>query len=277
MKKARIDLELVRRGFVANRTLAKAFIMEGRVHVDGIRVDKAGSLVGPDCAIAVAPPSRIFASRGGHKIAAALDAFDLDVTGRIVLDIGAGTGGFTDCLLKQGAAHVYALDVGRGQIDHRLRIDPRVTVIERLNARFLEPDDLPGQADLAVMDVSFISVRLIFPRIPAVLRGRTLVSLIKPQFEVGRGEVGKGGIVRDPEGWRQAVRSVLDAARTLNWKPVGLIPSPVPGAGGNREFLVHLDLGPVEAADPPAVMDSMIEDAIRAASEAAGLKEGPSS
>jgi len=244
--------------------------MEGRVSVDGVRREKAGMMIPCEASIEVAGPPRPFASRGGHKLAAALDAFGIDVSGFTVLDVGAGTGGFTDCLLQRGAARVIALDVGHGQMDQKLRDDSRVAVIEKLNARTLEPRDLESPADLAVMDVSFISATLILPRLPAVLRGRDAVVLVKPQFEVGRGEVGKGGVVRDPEGFRSSLRSVIAGARGAGFHPRGIIPSPIRGAAGNQEFLLHLRLGP-EADGAPE--EEMIERAVAAAAPAGHEEE----
>jgi 23S rRNA (cytidine1920-2'-O)/16S rRNA (cytidine1409-2'-O)-methyltransferase len=266
MPKERIDRLLVRCGLVETRSLAQALLMEGRVTVDGLRVDKAGTLVDDGARLEVAGPPRPFVSRGGLKLEAALDAFHLDVTGRTVLDIGAGTGGFTDCLLKRGAARVFAVDVGHGQIDHGLRTDPRVLVIEGLNARFLSPEDLPGPAEMAVMDVAFISATMILPKVPAVLRGEDTVVLVKPQFEVGRDLVGKGGIVRDRASWRQALVTVIRGAAESGFVPAGLIPSPIPGAAGNREFLLHLLL-PREAArlPDPEEISTMVDSAVAAA------------
>lgn len=266
MSRERIDVMLVRRGLAGTRSLARALLMEGRVSVEGRRVDKAGALVDSDAPIEVAGPPRPFSSRGGLKLQAALEAFGLDPAGRTALDIGSGTGGFTDCLIKRGAARVFAVDVGRGQLDHRLRTDPRVTVLEGLNARFLSPEDLPGRAHLAVMDVSFISARLILPRIPPLLDGHDLVVLVKPQFEVGRRLVGKGGVVRDPASWRRAILSVAAGAAGCGFQAAGLVPSPITGAAGNHEFLLHLSL---EAAPPePEAAASRLEILIDAALEA---------
>lgn len=273
----RIDLLLVKKGLAPSRTIAQALLMEGRVSVEGRRVEKPGSLVDAASAIEVAGPPRPFVSRGGLKLVAALDAFQIPVEGAVALDIGAGTGGFTDCLLKRGAAHVYALDVGHGQIDHGLRTDPRVTIIERVNARFLDKEQLPGLADLAVMDVSFISATMILPRIPAVLRGRDVVVLVKPQFEVGKGEVGRGGIVRGADGWRRALILVTEAADECGLAPVGLIPSPIAGAEGNREFLLHLRVGsaiPREGGSSGSHLASMIEAAIESA-ERSAIRDTP--
>jgi 23S rRNA (cytidine1920-2'-O)/16S rRNA (cytidine1409-2'-O)-methyltransferase len=259
MMKERIDLLLVRRGLAESRNLAQALIMEGRVLVNGRRVDKAGAMVESAAELHLEGPARPFSSRGGFKLEAALSSFGIDVSGLTALDVGAGTGGFTDCLLKHGAARVYAVDVGRGQIDDRLRRDARVVILEKLNARFLEPSDLPGLADLASVDLSFISCTMILPRLPPVLRGRDIIVLVKPQFEVGRGEVGKGGIVRNADGWSAAIQSVIRGAREAGMSPIGLIPSPVSGAKGNVEFLLHLRIpDPCGPMGPP---DEVVEDA----------------
>lgn len=272
-KKERLDRLLVARGLADTRSLAQALIMEGRVSVDGVRREKAGTMIPGEAVVEVAGPPRPYASRGGHKLAAALDAFGIDVEGLIVLDVGAGTGGFTDCLLQRGAARVLAVDVGHGQIDQKLRDDPRVAVLEKLNARMLQAGDLDGPADLAVMDVSFISATLILPRLPDVLRGRDVIVLVKPQFEVGRGEVGKGGVVRDPEGFRAALRSVIEGAAGAGFHARGIVPSPIRGAAGNQEFLLHLRREPREGGISD---EEMIDRAVAAAAAPAAGEEGPS-
>ncbi len=257
---------MVRLGLARTRALAQALLMEGRVSVEGRRIDKAGTLVDESARVEVSGPPRPFASRAGVKLSAALAAFRLDVTGATALDLGAGTGGFTDCLLKAGAARVFAVDVGRGQIDQRLRTDPRVTVIEGLNARFLSPSDLPGPVSLAVMDVSFISAALILPRVPPLLGGTDVVVLVKPQFEVGRELVGRGGIVREPSSWRRALEIVTEGAAACGLSPTGLIPSPVRGASGNVEFLLHLvkASAPRPDAGARAPTAALIEEALTA-------------
>jgi 23S rRNA (cytidine1920-2'-O)/16S rRNA (cytidine1409-2'-O)-methyltransferase len=272
MAKERIDLMLVQRGLAESRTLARALLMEGRVTVDGRRVEKAGALVEPSASLEVSGPARPFASRGGLKMEAALVAFAIDPAGLTVLDIGSGTGGFTDSILKRGARRVFAVDVGKGQLDHALRTDPRVTAIEGLNARFLEPGDLPGPADLVVMDVSFISARLILPRIPPVMAGRDVILLVKPQFEVGRALVGKGGIVREPASWSLAIASVIEGAAECGFAAVDLIPSPITGAAGNHEFLLRLSLAPGggPARREPEREAELTTHAIRVITEAAG-------
>jgi len=211
------------------------------VIVTGTAVTKAGTSVDHDASVELLAPDHPYVGRGGLKLAHALDAFGITVNGRECLDIGASTGGFTDVLLQRGAARVVALDVGHGQFDWTLRNDPRVVVIERFNARHLTPADLPGPVDLIVIDVSFISLRQIFPVIPAVLlRPADVVALVKPQFEAGREDVGKGGIVRDEEVQHRVVEEVTAAAAALGLRRAGLIESPITGMEGNREFLLHL-------------------------------------
>lgn len=234
----RLDQLLVERGLVESREKAQALILAGSVLVDGQKADKAGRAIDAASRIEVTrrPP---YASRGGFKLQAALDRFGIDAAGKVCLDVGASTGGFTDCLLQRGARRVYAVDVGRGQLDWKIRNDPRVDVREGVNARYLQPEDLPEQVDLAVCDVSFISATLILPRMAGMLRqGGEMVILVKPQFEVGRGQVGKGGIVRDPELHRAACERVEQAARALGFR-TQLMESPMPGAEGNKEFLLH--------------------------------------
>jgi 23S rRNA (cytidine1920-2'-O)/16S rRNA (cytidine1409-2'-O)-methyltransferase len=204
-------------------------------------VSKAGTNVAADARIEVAQPDHPYVGRGGLKLAHALDAFHVGVDGRDALDIGASTGGFTDVLLRRGAARVVALDVGHGQLDWRIRSDPRVVVIEGRNARFLSLQDLPGPVDVVVIDVSFISLAQILPRVPAVLRDDAdVIALVKPQFEAGRSEVGKKGIVRDPGVRERAVERVTAAAAAAGLPRVAMTPSPITGAEGNQEFLLHL-------------------------------------
>jgi len=241
MPRTRLDTLLVQRGLAPSRERARAIILAGLVSVEGVIVSKAGALVGADATIALAQPDHPYVGRGGVKLAHALDSFHLEVSGREALDIGASTGGFTDVLLRRGAARVVALDVGRGQLDWRLRTDPRVTVIEGRNARYLEPGDLPGPVDIVTVDVSFISLRHILPRIPPLVRhGADVVVLVKPQFEAGREEVGKKGLVRDPLVHRQVVDRVTRAALEAALVRVGVAASPITGATGNQEFFLHL-------------------------------------
>lgn len=240
--KSRLDELLVARGLAENRTRARASIMAGRVRVGGEVVAKAGTPVPEDAEVTCdAPPPYI--SRAGGKLAAALDAFAIDPTGWAVLDAGASTGGFTDCVLQRGARAVYAVDVGHGQLDPRLAADPRVTVMDRTNVRHLALADIPEAVDLVVADLAFISLRTVLPALKGVLKpGGRMVLLVKPQFEVGKGNVGRGGVVRDDALRREAVESVLAAARALGFEVLGSIPSPVHGAKGNVEYLAHLRL-----------------------------------
>ncbi len=236
--KRRIDQLLVERGLAPTREKARALVLAGSVTVGGRRVDKAGQAVPADSCIEVAA-GLPFVSRGGVKLAAALDHFGIRVEGKVCLDVGASTGGFTDCLLQRGALRVYAIDVGAGQLDWKLRNDPRVIVREGINARYLSPEHVPEPVDLATCDVSFISVTLILPAVAPLLReGGGMVVLIKPQFECGRAQVGKGGIVRDPEAHRAACEKVMEAVRRLGFTG-SVIESPITGAEGNKEFLLY--------------------------------------
>jgi 23S rRNA (cytidine1920-2'-O)/16S rRNA (cytidine1409-2'-O)-methyltransferase len=239
--RTRLDLLLTERGLAPSRERARALILAGQVTVNGRVESKAGTAVALDALVALAVPDHPYVGRGGLKLAHALDEFHIAVEGREALDIGASTGGFTDVLLQRGAARVVALDVGHGQLDWRIRNDARVVVIEGRNARFLSPDDLPGPVDLVVIDVSFISLAQILPRVPAVLRpGADVVALVKPQFEAGRDEVGKGGIVRDPDVHARVLERVTAEAAAAGLVRRAMTPSPITGAEGNREFLLHL-------------------------------------
>ncbi|HXG33933.1 MAG TPA: TlyA family RNA methyltransferase [Bryobacteraceae bacterium] len=234
----RLDQLLVERGLAESRAKARALILAGQVFVEGERASKPGQMVALDAGLSVAAPPP-YVSRSGKKLEAALDAFGISVQDRVCLDVGASTGGFTDCLLQRGARRVYAVDVGRGQLDWRLRRDPRVVVREGINARYLRFEDIGEYVDLAVCDVSFISVTLILPAVSALLQpAGEMVILVKPQFEVGRGQVGKGGIVRDPELHRLACERVAQAVRALGFT-VSVIESPIAGAEGNKEFLLY--------------------------------------
>ena len=239
--RVRLDVLLFDKGLVPSRERARAVILAGQVTVDGVVVSKAGTPVKADALVALAQPDHPYVGRGGLKLAHALDAFGIAVAGREALDIGASTGGFTDVLLQRGAVRVAAIDVGHGQLDWRIRNDPRVVVREGLNARFLEPTDIPGPVDLVVIDVSFISLAQILPRVPAILKpGGDVVALVKPQFEAGRDEVGKKGVVRDPAVHARVIEKVTAAAEDVGLVRAGLTESPITGAEGNREFLLHL-------------------------------------
>ena len=240
----RVDLLLVERGLVPSRERARALILAGRVLVNEQKVEKAGATVPSDAPIRLLGEDQPYVSRGGFKLAAALAHWQINVQGRACLDVGASTGGFTDCLLQHGAAHVTAVDTGFGQIAMKLRSDPRVRLVERTNARFLAPGALAVEQGflpltLLVMDVSFISATLllgpVFAAAPALTEA---VILVKPQFEAGRGNIGKGGIVRDPDAHQMSVDRVADCVCSLGWQVVETIPSPITGAEGNREFLL---------------------------------------
>lgn len=239
--RTRLDVLLVERGLAPSRERARGVILAGQVVVEGQVVSKAGTAVASDARVELAQPDHPYVGRGGVKLAHALDAFGVAVEGREALDVGASTGGFTDVLLRRGASRVIALDVGHGQLDWRIRNDPRVVVIEGLNARFLSPADIPGPVDLVVIDVSFISLTQVLPRIPAVLgEGADVIALVKPQFEAGRGEVGKKGIVRDPDVHARVIERVAAAAADVGLLRVNMTRSPITGAEGNQEFLLHV-------------------------------------
>jgi len=239
--KQRLDSLLVSQSLLPSREQASRLILAGRVKVDGVVRDKPGKLVRSDVQVEIVQPESQYASRGGEKLAPALDAFGLSCAGLVVMDVGASTGGFTDCVLQRGAQRVYAIDVGYGQLDWRLRTDPRVIVMDRVNIRYLSPADIPEFVDLVVIDVSFISLKMVWPAVLPVLKPHGyLVALIKPQFEVGKGQVGKGGIVRD-EYLREVVKNqFMDYAKLLSLDLVGLIDSPVLGKKGNKEILIAL-------------------------------------
>jgi 23S rRNA (cytidine1920-2'-O)/16S rRNA (cytidine1409-2'-O)-methyltransferase len=241
MERERIDKIMVERGLAPSRTRAQAMVMAGVVLADEQLVRKPSELLAPDASIRIkgaGDPAARYVSRGGLKIEAALREFEISVNGLTCLDVGASTGGFTDCLLQSGARRVVAVDVGHNQFDWRLRNDPRVELREGVNARYLTPPDFSEQFDLITIDVSFISAKMILPAIVALLadRGR-IITLIKPQFEVGKGEVGKGGIVSDPAQHERVIAEVNDAAQALGLEVGGLIHSPIKGAEGNVEFL----------------------------------------
>ncbi|HEY1649786.1 MAG TPA: TlyA family RNA methyltransferase [Terracidiphilus sp.] len=263
--KTRLDLLLVERALASSRERARALILAGRVLVGEQKIDKPGASVAEDSPLRLLGEDQPYVSRGGVKLAGALEHWQIDVNGRACLDVGASTGGFTDCLLQHGAAHVTAIDTGFGQIAMKLRNDPRVRLLERTNARLLEPKSLEPKSleprsfesrslkskplaagegipapTLVVMDVSFISATLVLPAVLAAAPSlREAVILVKPQFEAGREHVGKGGIVRDPEAHQLAITKVADSLRSLAWDVAGTIPSPITGAEGNQEFLLY--------------------------------------
>ena len=239
--KKRLDMILVERGLAASRERARALILAGNVIVDDHRIDKAGQQVDAQADIRLKAGDIPYVSRGGLKLAGALAAFDLQVKGSIALDVGASTGGFTDCLLQHGAARVYAVDVGYGQLAWSLREDPRVINLERCNIRHLQRADLADVPGLAVIDASFISLAKVLPNTLQLLAPRAdVIALIKPQFEVGKGQVGKGGVVKDAAVHDQVIAGIRALAHDLGCRVHGVIESPVLGAKGNREFLIHL-------------------------------------
>jgi len=236
----RLDLILFEKKLVSSRQRGKSLIMAGKVMVDHKRVDKPGTLIDPDANISVKEDIP-FVSRGGFKLLEGLQAFHINPKGMVCLDVGASTGGFTDCLLQHGAQKIFSVDVGYGQLAWKLRTDPRVVVIERANIRKMAADALPCPVDLVTVDVSFISLRIV---IPAVLKFMTdkaaIVALIKPQFEVGKGKVGKGGVVRDPEEHRLVIQELTDFFQGIGLHAGPAVPSPIQGPKGNTEFLIHL-------------------------------------
>ena len=236
--KQRLDKLLLDKGLAPSRQKAQALIAAGLVFVDGNRADKAGVQYADDCAIEIKGNSCPYVSRGGLKLAAALEHFKIKPQGYVCADIGASTGGFTDCLLQNGAAKVYAVDVGYGQLDWKLRRDARVVVMERTNARHLTKDNFEEPLNLAVIDASFISLKLLIPPLLPLFQGEiAIVALIKPQFEVGKGKVGKGGVVRDSALHQEVIAGISDFAETLDLLTVAVIPSPILGPKGNIEFL----------------------------------------
>lgn len=258
-RRVRIDRLLVDRGLVESREKAARLILAGDVLVDGQRVDKAGALVPGDADVELRGRSP-YVSRGGEKLAHALDHFKVQLQGRICIDVGASTGGFTDCLLQRGAARVYAVDVGKAQLDDRLRKDPRVVVMEETNARALDPRLFEDRPTLAVVDVSFISLEKVLPAVFGVLAPRSeLLALVKPQFEVGRSQVGKGGVVRDPALHRAAVSRLARYAVLRGWHVLGVTASPLRGAKGNREFFLHVSMFGRTAADLERMIDRSVE------------------
>ena len=241
MKKMRLDQLVFERGFTESRERAKTTVMSGIVFVNGQRADKPGMPVSPDAVVEVRGEALPFVSRGGYKLDKALKVFPVDPRDKTCIDCGASTGGFTDVLLQHGAGKVYAVDVGYGQLAWKLRSDPRVVNLERCNLRYVSEEQIPDKLDLAVMDVSFISIRLVLPAVQALLKPvADLICLIKPQFEAGREEVGKKGVVRDESVHREVVRTIAAFAPTIGLSVVGLDYSPIKGPEGNIEYLCHM-------------------------------------
>jgi 23S rRNA (cytidine1920-2'-O)/16S rRNA (cytidine1409-2'-O)-methyltransferase len=242
-KRERLDKLLVDRGLVRSREEAQGLILAGAVLVDEVPVTKVGSRIDSTAAIRLKRKSSDYVSRGGIKLEGALRDLRIDVAGKIVLDIGASTGGFSDCLLKHGARRIYAVDVGYGQLAWKLRQDPRVIVLEKQNIRYLEPSRLPEQPDFATIDVSFISLRLVLPPVKRLLTpGGEILALIKPQFEVGKGKVGKGGVVRDAEDHRRVIEELKAAAEEMGLVTKGIAESCLLGPKGNKEFFIWLGM-----------------------------------
>lgn len=261
MKRERLDEALVRLQIADTVEKARAIIMEGRVLQNGQRLDKPALPLKTDAGLVVKGDKIPYVSRGGLKLERAIRAFALDLSGLICLDVGSSTGGFTDCMLQNGAQRVFSVDVGYGLLDWKLRNDPRVTVLERVNARNLSPELLGGcAADFASMDVSFISVRTVLPAVRTCVReGAHLAVLVKPQFEARREQVGKGGIVRDPQVHREVLLGVIAAVPGMGFAPLGLAVSPIRGAEGNVEFLLHLRAGAAEPFDAEGAVETALQ------------------
>ncbi len=264
-RRVRVDAELVRRGLARSRQQAAELIGAGKVSIDGLPAVKPGTAVAVTAALTVADDGgRTWVSRGAHKLVGALDAFGIPVEGRRCLDAGASTGGFTEVLLDRGAAEVVAADVGYGQLAWSLRCDPRVIVVERTNVRDLSPEAIGGQVDLVVADLSFISLTTVLPaRIGCARPSADIVLMVKPQFEVGRGQVGPGGVVRDPQMRADSVLAVARRAKELGWHTVGVTASPLPGPSGNVEYFLWLRA----QADRPLTADGLIDTVQRAITE----------
>lgn len=261
MKRERLDEALVRLQIADTVEKARALIMEGRVFQNGQRLDKPALPIKTDAGLVVKGDKIPYVSRGGLKLERAIRAFGMDLSGLICLDVGSSTGGFTDCMLQNGAQRVFSVDVGYGLLDWKLRNDPRVTVLERVNARNLSPELLGGcAADFASMDVSFISVRTVLPAVRTCVReGAHLAVLVKPQFEARREQVGKGGIVRDPQVHREVLLGVIAAVPGMGFAPLGLAVSPIRGAEGNVEFLLHLRAGAAEPFDAEGAVETALQ------------------
>lgn len=273
MKKERLDVLLVKGGYASSRERAKAIIMSGNVFVDGQREDKAGSTFSLDADIDVRQKDIPFVSRGGLKLAKAVDTFSLDLEGRVCTDVGASTGGFTDCMLQHGAKKVYAIDVGYGQLAWQLRSDERVVCMEKTNIRHVTKEMLEDGISFSSVDVSFISLTKVLPHIYDYLtQDGEVAALIKPQFEAGREQVGKKGVVRDPKVHVEVIRRILAFSRDSGWHVRGLTYSPVKGPEGNIEYLVHLSKRETDP-DVPVSPEQIVELAVLALSNGTGAKE----
>lgn len=264
MEKVRLDTLLFDKGLAPSREKARAMILAGEVMVEGQRSDKPGLKVKPETDVRVQSSRMKYVSRGGFKLEGAIKDFNLDFTGKTVLDVGASTGGYTDCALQKQAGRVYAVDVGYGQLDWTLRNDPRVVVKERTNIRYFTLDDLGEKADLITMDVSFISTTLIFPVLAGLLKDSgEIVSLIKPQFEAGREKVGKNGVVKDPAVHREVLQRCIASAQNAGLACTGVTYSPITGPKGNIEYFIHLRPGAVSLADTDAKIAAVVSEAHR--------------
>lgn len=264
MKKTRLDQLIVSKGLASSRHQARAKILAGEVFVAGVRIDKPGKEIDIESDIVLKNKNKEFVSRGGIKLAHALNFFKIDVSGKVALDVGASTGGFCDCLLKQGAKKIYAVDVGRGQIAWELRKDERIKLFEKTNIRYLKKDQIDERIDIATVDVSFISLRLVLAPIDSLMQPMgEILCLVKPQFEVGRGEVGKGGVIRDPQKHTNVLLSLSNLMQDMGFSIKGVIASPICGPAGNREFFIYLSkqekgLSPDEVCEK-ILKETMIE------------------
>ena len=265
MKKERLDVLLVKKGLASSREKAKAIIMSGIVFVDGQREDKAGSTFDEKQEIIVKGKTLKYVSRGGLKLEKAMKNFDIVLKDKVCMDVGASTGGFTDCMLQNGAVKVYSIDVGYGQLDWKLRNDPRVVCMEKTNIRYVVPEDLEGPAAFSSIDVSFISLtKVLLPVRNLLTEDGEIVCLIKPQFEAGREKVGKKGVVRDPKVHEEVIEKVRDYAMSIFMEPCHLSFSPIKGPEGNIEYLLHLKKHP-EGTEVPMSLDISVEDVVKEA------------
>ena len=270
VEKERLDVLLVQRGLAPGRDQAKAYIMAGNVYVDGMKEDKAGTKIPVTAEIEVRDAAMKYVSRGGYKLEKAMEVFPITLTDKICLDIGASTGGFTDCMLQNGAAKVYSIDVGYGQFAWKLRNDPRVVCLEKTNVRYVTQEQVPDAADFASIDVSFISLTKVLPAVLGVMKeDGQLVCLIKPQFEAGREKVGKKGVVRDRQVHEDVIKQIMDFALTLGFSLLHLDYSPIKGPEGNIEYLLHLLNRPEESQ----ISDEMIPDVVAASHQSLSHRE----
>ena len=272
--KERLDVLRVKRGLAETREKAKTTLMAGLVLVNGQKIDKAGTMVKEDAELRVLGDAIPYVSRGGLKLEKAMETFNINMEGKVVADIGASTGGFTDCALQRGAAKVFAIDVGYGQLAWKLRSDSRVVNMERTNIRYVRPEGIGELLDFASIDVAFISLTKVLEPAKALLKDTgEIVALIKPQFEAGRGNVGKKGVVRDPEVHRSVIRAVIDYSREIGFSPVGLTFSPIKGPEGNIEYLVHLAQSGESSALTEEKIDEIVDEAHKALDKGAGKEE----